>query len=70
MIKRIEEAFERSADIDANNIKVSINGYTATLTGTVKSLKEKDDAKRAVYAAPGISEVKNELKVEYYPIYM
>jgi len=70
IVKRIEDAFERSADIDANNIKVSIDGYIATLTGTVKSLKEKDDAKRAVYGAPGITEVKNELKVQYYPIYM
>ncbi|TLP74266.1 BON domain-containing protein [Maribacter sp. ACAM166] len=46
---KIMEAFKRSADIDANTITVKIEGHTAILTGTVNSLKEKDDATRAAF---------------------
>lgn len=66
----IERAYKRSANIDAKQIKVNIDGYTITLSGTVHSIKEKDDAQIAAYNAAGITDVKNELKVEYDPIYM
>ena len=67
---KIEKAFERSADIDAKHIKVTVDGTTVILRGTVSSVKEKDDAEIGAYNAPGITSVLNELKVEYYPIYM
>lgn len=63
--KRITKAFERSADIDAKNITVSAEGHTVKLRGKVHSLKEKDEARKAAYYAPGVYEVENELEVVY-----
>tara|TARA_R110002050_G_scaffold286468_3_gene436968 strand:+ start:51523 stop:52194 length:672 start_codon:yes stop_codon:yes gene_type:complete len=64
--KKIEEAFERSAEIDARGIIVSTQGHTVTLTGKVHSIKEKEDAEKAAYNSPGVFEVKNNLRVQYY----
>ena len=63
--ERITKAFERSADVNARNITVSIDGHTVTLLGIVNSMAEKDEAQRTAYFAPGVYEVKNELKVQY-----
>ena len=69
-IKRlIGEALKRSATIDSNNVKVWVEGDTVTLTGNVNSIKEKEDAQRAAYLAPGVSNVKNNLKVEPKSVY-
>lgn len=65
----IKKAFQRMADIDANNITLETHGNTVTLRGTVNSLKEKEDAETAAYNAGGVYEVKNELKVEFHPEY-
>lgn len=66
---RITKAFERSATLDSKNIYISVDGHTVTLTGTVHSLQEKDDARNAAFFAPGITKVINNLKVQYYPEY-
>lgn len=66
---RITKAFERSATLDSKNIDVSVEGHTVTLSGTVHSLQEKDDARNAAFFAPGITKVINNLKVQYYPEY-
>ncbi|WP_372768385.1 BON domain-containing protein [Lutibacter sp.] len=63
--ERITKAFERSAEVHAKNVTVSVDGHTVTLRGTVNSIAEKDEAQRAAYLAPGVYEVKNELKVQY-----
>ena len=69
-IKRlIGEALKRSATIDSNNVKVWVEGDTVTLTGNVNSIKEKEDAQRAAYLAPGVCNVKNNLKVEPKSVY-
>lgn len=65
----ILKAFERSATIDADNITVTVEGNTAILRGEVNSIKEKDDALKVAYLATGITDVKNELQVEYITIY-
>ncbi|PKG49777.1 MULTISPECIES: BON domain-containing protein [Olleya] len=62
---KIKKAFERSADIDAKDITVKAEGHNIKLTGTVHSLKEKDDARRTAFYAPGVWSVDNELVVEY-----
>jgi osmotically-inducible protein OsmY len=62
---KIKKAFERSADIDSKGITVITEGHNVKLTGTVHSLKEKDDARRTAYYAPGVWSVENELEVEY-----
>ncbi|HUH45907.1 MAG TPA: BON domain-containing protein, partial [Arenibacter sp.] len=66
---RITKAFERNADLDANKIRVEVDGHTVKLTGTVRSIKEKNDARWAAFNAPGVTDVKNELKVEFHTEY-
>ncbi len=65
----IKKAFERSAELDANNITVISDGHNVTLKGKVHSIKEKEDAETAAYRAPGVYHVNNELKVQYYTEY-
>jgi len=66
---RIVKALERSADLEAKNIHVDVDGHTVTLTGTVHSLNEKDEARKAAFYAPGVSKVVNKLEVTFYPEY-
>ena len=67
--KRITKAFERSAELEAKNIKVEVDGHTVKLSGTVHSLTEKEEARKAAFFAPGVTKVENNLKVELYPEY-
>ncbi|MDO1513906.1 BON domain-containing protein [Maribacter confluentis] len=66
----IEEAFERSARIDAKSIVVTADGSTVTLSGKVHSIKEKEEAEKAAFRAPGVLDVVNKLKIQYYPSYV
>lgn len=61
----IKSAFERNALLEARKIQVEIAGNKAVLRGNVRSYAERQEAERAALAAPGVSEVENQLKVEY-----
>ena len=61
--KRIEEAFTRSAEIDANRITVEANGSEVILKGSVRSWAERQEAERAAWAAPGVTKVEDRLVV-------
>jgi osmotically-inducible protein OsmY len=61
--RRIEAAFRRNADIDARHVKVSVDGHTVTLTGSVRSWPERQAAEEAALAAPGISTVEDHLSI-------
>ena len=63
--ERIKKALERSAEVEARNIKVTVEGHKVKLKGKVHSLTEKDEARKAAYYAPGVYEVENELEVTY-----
>jgi osmotically-inducible protein OsmY len=60
---KIENAFKRSAEIDAQHVKVETRDGGVILTGTVHSLVEKDEAERAAWAAPGVTRVDDRLMV-------
>lgn len=66
---RIKKAFQRQANLDADGIIIEDHGHTVTLRGSVNSIKEKEDAETAAYNAPGVYDVKNELKVQYHSAY-
>lgn len=63
--KDVEDAFSRSWSLDESNIDVSVSGTTVTLTGTVNSWYQKEEAARIAWNTRGIWHVKNELMVDY-----
>lgn len=60
---RIEDAFRRIAQVDADRITVDTHGSDVTLRGEVRSWAERDQAQRTAWSAPGVTNVKNELTV-------
>jgi osmotically-inducible protein OsmY len=59
----IEQAFRRSAEIDAERVNVDTDGRTIILTGKVHSLTERDAAERVAWSAPGVTSVDDRLVV-------
>lgn len=60
----IERALRRSS-VDDSDIDVSVLGTTVTLTGTVPSWKQKEEAGKIAWKTPGIWKVKNDLEVDF-----
>ena len=62
--QRIENAFRRSAQIDANQITVDARGGEVTLRGKVRSWSEREEAQETAWSAPGVTQVHNEIQVK------
>lgn len=61
----IESALKRNWSIYYNDITVSVEGHTATLSGVVDSWYQKNEAGKIAFKAPGVWAVDNELIVDY-----
>jgi osmotically-inducible protein OsmY len=61
----IEHHLRRSWALNADNIRVEVNGTKVTLTGTVDSLYQKEEAGRIAWNTPGIWNLENNLNVHY-----
>lgn len=57
--EKIHASFLRKANIDANNIKIEVQGNKIILTGRVRNLEEKMDAENSVWSSPGVAHVDN-----------
>jgi len=60
---KIEAALKRSAEIDARRIHVGTTDGKVILTGNVHSIAERDEARRAAWAAPGVHDVDDRLAI-------
>jgi osmotically-inducible protein OsmY len=60
---KIEAAFRRSAEIDARRVNVTAQDGKVILSGNVHSWAERQEAERAAWAAPGVSQVDDRLTV-------
>jgi osmotically-inducible protein OsmY len=59
----IEKALVRNAEVDAGHVSVEIVGSTVTLSGSVGSWNEKDEAGMAAWSAPGVNSVRNNIEI-------
>ena len=60
---KIEAAFKRSAQIDARRINVTAQDGKIILSGNVHSWAERQEAERAAWAAPGVTQVEDRIAV-------
>lgn len=61
----VEIALRRSF-INDSEIRVKVSETTVTLSGTVNSWYQKEEAERIAWKSPGICDVKNQIEIDYY----
>jgi osmotically-inducible protein OsmY len=61
--RKIQEAFKRNAEVDANRITVEAKGSEVILKGTVRSWIEREEAERVAWSAPGVTKVEDRIVV-------
>ena len=60
---KIEGALRRGAESEAKKIQVEVSGHRVVLTGKVHNWRERRDAERAAWSAPGVAEVDDHLVI-------
>jgi osmotically-inducible protein OsmY len=61
--ERITDAIGLNAIVGADSLTVTVRGDAVTLSGTVRSRADHDTALTAAAAAPGVTEVRDEMRV-------
>jgi osmotically-inducible protein OsmY len=61
----IAAALKRNAGVDADNLSVTTSGGTVTIQGDVRSWAEHDQALAAAWAAPGVANVNDQIRISY-----
>jgi len=61
--KRITDSLTRNAAVDAGKIKVTDDSGVVTLSGTVRSFAEMQEAERSAYGSPGVTTVHDKLVI-------
>lgn len=61
--RRIQDALELQADIDASKINISVIGDKVHLAGQVRAWSEREIAEHAAWAAPGVRSVEDHLTI-------
>jgi osmotically-inducible protein OsmY len=61
--KKIEDALERMAQVDAQRIQVETTNGKVVLKGTVRSWAEREEAEKAAWRAPGVSQVEDQIRI-------
>ncbi|HEV8410812.1 MAG TPA: BON domain-containing protein [Gemmatimonadaceae bacterium] len=60
---RIERALKRHAEVDSKQINVAVSNGRVTLKGKVRSWTERQDVESAAWAAPGVTEIDDQLLI-------
>ncbi len=61
--EKIEKAFLRNAELEADRITVKASDGTITLEGAVKTWHERQIAEQAAWSAPGVTTVEDHIRV-------
>ena len=63
VIHAIKKALHRAAQVDAEKISVEASAGKVILRGNVRSWAEREEAERAAWAAPGVTNVQNDIRI-------
>jgi osmotically-inducible protein OsmY len=61
--RKIQDAFRRNAQVDANRIVVETRSSEVILKGSVRSWIEREEAERVAWSAPGVTMVEDRIVV-------
>jgi osmotically-inducible protein OsmY len=61
--RKIEEALERMAQVDAQKIQVETTDGKVILKGSVRSWAEREEAEKAAWRAPGVAQVEDQIRI-------
>jgi osmotically-inducible protein OsmY len=65
--EKVEAALKRQATADASSIKIDTSGGKVTLSGSASSWRSIRDAANAAWAAPGVTDVVDHMKISFAP---